>query len=331
MQLKKNYSKDIVVSVIILTYRHEKFVAECIDSAIKQITDFTFEILIGVDLCEDKTHEICLSFQEKYPDKVKVFLNEPSNVLYVNGNRVGRFNFLNVFRRATGKYIAICDGDDYWCDPLKLQKQVDILENHPESAACHHWHYFSIPDENGVYHVTDAPIVNQGYLPDEVAGLREVFANKIRIKSRTVMYRNLYEPLPEVFNQVAFGDIALSVIYGLRGNFRFINEPMAVYRQTGKGVSSSGREHKNYVLKHYLDYIDLWEKCDVFCQGVHRKEALETIDHFYENILKNYKYRFAYLIQCLKYSLFRSGLSKGLRIKISLGIIKKYLQRPRSR
>lgn len=323
--------QPVVVSVVIATYQHENFIAECLDSIVSQITDFPFEVIVSVDDGGDNTFAICQSFQERFPNIVKVFLNDPKNVLYINGSRAGRFNFLNAFSRAAGKYIAICDSDDYWCDPLKLQKQVDILEKHPESAACHHWHYFSIPDENGVYHVTDAPTVSQGYLPDEVAGLREVFANRIRIKSRTVMYRNLYEPLPEVFNQVAFGDIALSVIYGLRGNFRFINEPMAVYRQTGKGVSSSGRGHKNYELKHYLDYIDLWEKCDLFCRGAHRKEALETIGHFYESILENYNYSFVYLMQCLKYSLFQSGFSKGLRMKISLAIIKNYLRRYRSR
>ena len=314
--------KNPAVSVVILAYKHEKFIADCINSAVNQVTKFAVEILIGVDHCSDKTHEICLDLQQAYPGKIRVVLNDVENICIARGKRVGQANFNNVLSKATGKYIAICDGDDYWSDPLKLQKQVDILEEHPDSIACHHWHSYAFPDDDGIYHVTEAPTHDKGYFPAEVATVKDVFANQLRLKSRTLMFRNLNEPLPDFFNDVAFGDVALSMILGMRGNFRFIDEPMAVYRQTGTGASTVGSQSKKFILDHNLDWIDLWERGDLFTGGQFRDETIKTITGFYKIIIRHYKYRASVFIKCLYNCIVCSNLPILPRFRIAKALIR---------
>src|SRR5690606_24131225 len=101
-------------------------------------TTFPFEIILGEDESNDGTREICKQYAAQYPDKIKLFLRSRKDVIYINGNPTGRFNFIENLKACSGKYIALCEGDDYWTDPLKLQKQVDFLENNSDFALCFH-------------------------------------------------------------------------------------------------------------------------------------------------------------------------------------------------
>lgn len=306
---------------------HEDYISECLDSIVSQKTSFPFEVLVGVDDGGDKTLEICQAFQQQHPELIKVVLNSADNVLSVNGRRVGRYNFINIFNQAKGKYIARCDGDDYWTDPRKLQKQVDILEANPEYSACHGWHEYAYPDEQGNYSLQEAPTVNQGYLPREQASLVDIFANCVRLKSRTLLFRNIVKPLPDWFLTIAFGDVALSMILGTYGDFYFIDEPMAVYRQTGKGVSTTGNERREFHMLHFFNWIDLWEKGDLYTNNVFHTEALDTIIFFYQTILTHYKYKPSALLRCLKNNLCASNYPAGLRTKILFLILNAYFTR----
>lgn len=121
---------QVMVSVCIITYNHEKYIGECLDSVLSQKTSYDFRILLGEDNSSDQTRQICIEYAEKYPEKIQLYLHNDGNRIRVNGNKTGRFNNLYNLSQASGKYIAFCDGDDYWIDPLKLQKQVDFLESH---------------------------------------------------------------------------------------------------------------------------------------------------------------------------------------------------------
>lgn len=277
-------TKPIQVSVLVTTYKHEEYIAECLDSIISQKTGFAIEVLVGVDDGGDRTLEICNEYQEKFPGLVKVFLNDPENVLTVNGRRVGRYNFLNVYNRARGKYIARCDGDDYWTDENKLQIQYDLMEAHPEAIACHHWHKYAYPDENGKYNEIDAPREGQGYYPNETATVKEIFENKLRIKLRTVFFRRIDAPLPDWFNKVTYGDVSLMIFLGKYGCFLFQNKVMAVYRQTGKGASKLGKGSDDFVLKQNIGWIRLWEFGNRYHQFKYNKEVNKTIKFFIKDI-----------------------------------------------
>ena len=121
--------KHPVVSVHMITYNHEPYIRQAIEGVMMQKTDFDFELVIGEDCSQDKTREICFEYQKKYPDKIRV-LWWHENVSKFGGN--GR----RVTAHCRGEFIAFCEGDDFWIDPLKLQKQVDVMREHPNVGLC---------------------------------------------------------------------------------------------------------------------------------------------------------------------------------------------------
>jgi len=131
-EIMKNWKGDSslpIVSICTRTYNLEKFIAEALDSFLMQETDFPFEIVIDDDCSTDATVEVIKKYKEKFPT---IF-----NVNLLKKNIGVRMNFIKNMQRAKGKYIAPCDGDDYWTDPLKLQKQVDFLEKHDDYVVCY--------------------------------------------------------------------------------------------------------------------------------------------------------------------------------------------------
>ena len=125
--------KRPMVSVNMQTYNHEKFIRQAIEGVVMQEADFEYELIIGEDCSKDRTREICFEYQKKYPDKIRV--------LWAEENVCRLFNQANVNRcaiRSRGRYVAWCEGDDYWTDPKKLQKQVEYMEGHPGCAGCFH-------------------------------------------------------------------------------------------------------------------------------------------------------------------------------------------------
>lgn len=122
-----------LVSISCLTYNHAKYISQCLDGFLMQETEFPYEILIHDDASTDGTEEIIREYQAKYPLIIRPIYEEENQ--WLKGRRGSpEFNF----PRAKGKYIALCEGDDYWTDSSKLQQQVEILENNPSlSATCH--------------------------------------------------------------------------------------------------------------------------------------------------------------------------------------------------
>ncbi|MEM6399437.1 MAG: glycosyltransferase family 2 protein, partial [Cyanobacteria bacterium P01_D01_bin.116] len=121
-QLTENHP---MVSVSLVTFNHEKFIAQAIESVLLQEVDFSYEIIIGEDFSSDKTREIVIEYQKQYPDIIRLILPEENLGYY------GQKIFVQTLQACRGKYIALLDGDDYWTTPNKLQQQVDFLDNHP--------------------------------------------------------------------------------------------------------------------------------------------------------------------------------------------------------
>src|SRR5699024_568939 len=142
-----NVPDDPVVSVCVQTYQHVDYIEDCLEGILMQKTDFSYEILLGEDASTDGTREIWIKYAQKYPDKIQLFLHERENNISIAGQPTGRFNFLYNLYSAKGKYIALCEGDDYWTDPLKLQKQVEFLEKYPDYIIS--FHDASIINEEG--------------------------------------------------------------------------------------------------------------------------------------------------------------------------------------
>lgn len=128
MVMSEENMNDIVVSVCMLAYNHEQFIAKAIDSVLSQHFQYKYEIVIGEDCSTDSTLSICKEYAAKYPQIIRL-LAHPTNQGLIK-------NYVSVMNAARGKYIAVCSGDDYWCDERKLLKQVDFMESNPDYSMC---------------------------------------------------------------------------------------------------------------------------------------------------------------------------------------------------
>ena len=248
----EEYTNSVIsnplVSICIQTYEHVNFIRDCLNSIIKQKTNFTFEVLIGDDESTDGTKEICLEYARKYPDKIRLFLHKRENNITIDGNPTGRFNYLYNLFSARGKYIALCDGDDYWLDPYKLQNQLDFLENNHEYAlSCTGFNELS---KNGFI------------TPVSPKFTRSSFINLIEgnyILSSSVLFRSTLLPdrLPEWFTNVFVGDWLLFLLVTRNGGLIHCNKTQTVLYRKDIGVFQNYRNNKLRMSKvlNMMEYI----------------------------------------------------------------------------
>lgn len=241
--------KNPLVSVSVQAYQHEKYIRKCLDGILMQQTSFPFEILIGDDGSTDGTREICLEYAQKYPDKIRLFLHKRENNIAINGKASGRFNLLHSLYHVRGKYFARCEGDDYWTDPLKLQKQVDFLEDNSDYAGTYtNFHKCSI----------DGEIIQESVLgtdQPEYFDELNVFG-KYSSQTLTVMYRNIPSVVSDLTNEVFMkfinADRVISVLMAQQGKIKFLDFNSGVYRW-GSGLHSSElTDHK------------VWERLELY-------------------------------------------------------------------
>lgn len=304
----------ITVSICCQTYNHEEYIRECLDGFVNQQTDFNFEILIHDDASTDGTAKIVREYAEKYPDLFRC--------VYQTKNQYGKINSLTdiLFKMAKGKYLAVCEGDDYWRDPLKLQKQVNALEQNSNCVACHTWQKLAIYNNNTHnYEEVIAPKEGHGYNPATIANVSEIFKNNLRVKVRTICFRNLFITgelvLPEWFYRVKYGDVPLSFIIGKYGDFYFIDEETSVYRQTNQGISTVGKEKANWAFNHFWAWIEVWCYADDMYQKAFHQEAIQTIRFFYNKILSSYNYSISQRLKLTSKVLFHLNQPLKRRIK----------------
>ena len=270
-----------LVDVHVVTYNHEKYVVQALDSVLMQKTNFDFKILVGDDASDDGTVGILKLYKHRYPDRIELHLNQV-NLGPASPDRIG---VQLIKLQSQARYIALLDGDDYWTDPYKLQKQVDILEKNPDCVVCHHWHRVAVKDTNGVFVEKDAPKGDHGYNPKQINEVADIFKFQLRPQTRTLMFRNVFNdtPLPDWFYKVKFGDIALSMILGKYGKFYFIDEAMAVYRYSDCGISSMFNT-KEGSIKGNKQWMLLMSYALQHHHYRYEKEALEGMRFFVDRI-----------------------------------------------
>jgi glycosyltransferase involved in cell wall biosynthesis len=221
------------VTVSLITYNHAPFIRQAIDSVLMQQTDFDYELLIGEDESTDGTREIVAEYAARHPQRIRVIYNRRKDVVYYNGRPTGQFNFINNIRNAGGQYVALLEGDDYWTDPRKLQKQADLLDSHPEYAMC--FHGVDILRDDGQKYPFKLGLKKPRHT------LENFLRSECHIQTASTMLRNhLFQDIPNWYWRMCFGDLPLYVLQAEHGDIGFIDEVMAVYRIHAGGIWSQG-------------------------------------------------------------------------------------------
>lgn len=215
------------VSCHVITYNHINYISKCIDGILMQKTNFDFEIVIGDDVSTDGTREIVKEYASRFPDLIRLNLRDK------RGTGIpGKENFMSTLEMCDGEYITLCDGDDYWTDPLKLQKQVDFLEQNKEYSICfHNVKYIDISGGE-----TKHKNFNSGSI-EKTFTIEDLSSGNF-IDAPSVIFKNNDKILPSWFKYSPIGDYPLHMINASFGLIKYFPEEMAVYR-VGSGVWST--------------------------------------------------------------------------------------------
>lgn len=227
-----------VVSILMITYNHEKYIERAINSVIKQNVDFTYELIIGDDHSSDNTKVICEGFQNKYPAIVRYERNFENIGM--------QQNFLKTYKRCSGKYIALLEGDDEWVANDKLKKQVELLEYRQDVILCYSNAYIldTLNPESNVYFNSNKPIV-------EICR-DEIFAHCV-IPTCTVLFRNKIE-IPIWWVQTNAQAYFLYYLLANFGKFYYMDEVFALYNHHYLGMSRMTKIDKMLVEDTMLSY-----------------------------------------------------------------------------
>jgi len=218
------------VSVCLLTYNHERYVAQAIESVLAQ-QGVDFELVISEDHSTDGTRAIVDDYAARHPDRIRI-LTAPANVGMTRA-------FTRGLEAARGTYVALLDGDDYWTSPHKLRVQMEYLDAHPKCAIC--FHNVTVAYEDGSvaphpFH-TDEPgrYFSRG-IPKPVSTLADVAPGNFMQTCSVMFRRGLFGELPEWFTDLVVADWPLHVLNAEHGDIGYIDADMAVYRVHAGGV-----------------------------------------------------------------------------------------------
>lgn len=274
------FVRMVKVSVLIITYNQHRFIRKAIDSALAQQTTFPIEILVGDDFSTDGTREIIQEYEHKHPGLVIGVLH-PHNM-----GKNGGINFLETLKRAKGEYYALMDGDDYWTDPLKLQKQADLLDAHPDYSTV--FNNALITYEDGApSHLLNGPDMKPFYTVDDLIGEDEIWF----MATSSTMYRNNIKEYPAWFRESSSGDIPRLILKARLGKIGYIPDVMSVYRKNRAGASYHDNERDEKFLRNRIQmYSDINRELNYQYNGVLRR----NIARYYRMMLDARQYEKSY-------------------------------------
>lgn len=251
----ENEYAPLMVSIICLMYNHEPYIRQCLEGFVMQKTNFRFEAIVHDDASTDGTADIIREYAEKYPGIIKP--------VYETENQYSKYDgllkrILNEY--AHGKYVAICEGDDYWTDSLKLQKQVNFLEEHPEYSMC--------------FHSADILFMVQGlntsFEGDNVEtrdyNINELY-EKWNVPTSSIVYRNhSIDKFPQMDNRIITTDKIYILQLASVGKVHGISDTMSVYRVHPKSLTRNKSKKKEralakpFFLKYMLDNFNIADR-----------------------------------------------------------------------
>lgn len=261
-----------LLSILCITYNHDKFIGEAIESWLEQKTDFQIEIIIGDDCSTDKTvYEVKKHL--KIHNNIKL-IERAKNIGFIN-------NFIETYKQCNGKYIAICEGDDYWIDKNKLQMQVDFLENN-NNYVLTHTNVFTLNNEKKLCQLK----------PDSYNYENNIY-NKNEISTLTAVFRNFNIDFSEKWSQFMMADWPLWITLSEKGRFKYFDNKTGVYRINETGIWQNGWKDKigSERLLNEVAVLDFFLKKDSYNNNFIRMaiiHRLVNVAQFF-NKVKSYK------------------------------------------
>ena len=254
-----------VVSVCFITYNQAPYVAKALESILAQDFAQPWEIVIADDLSTDGTREILSDYESQYPSRIRI--------LDRTHNMGPGPNFVDLLLSAKGQYIAYLEGDDYWCDPAKLSKQIAYMDAHPETVLT--WHNYHIIDENNK--IVRSHVANGAKQDYTAAELKQINS----LKSLTICFRNVIRQFPSNYLQCPNGDTYLYALLGESGNARFLSdiEPSCYRAHSGGTWSMVNQLKKDY--KAILSY-------EAIAEHTLQKGDNATTDYYIDRLIKTH-------------------------------------------
>ena len=293
-------NNNVIVSIICTTYNQEKFISDALNGFLNQKTSFKYEIIVHDDASTDKTAQIIQTFVMQYPNLIKPIFQKEN--IY---SRSPRLCIPYAVNEAQGKYLALCEGDDYWIDPYKLQKQVDFLESNPNVSVCVHSanaidaetgesiRLICRSKENRIYSVKEVIAGGGGLFPTNSMCFRHEF----------------FSNLPDFYFRAPVGDYPLMIHLALQGDVYYMKDTMSVYRQNVPG-SWSNKAHSTQDRK----YEHIQEISNMF------DEINQYTNYKYQDVIEKRvkEYYFKYFLKYGKLEQARSVQYKDFYKQLSL-------------
>ena len=237
-----------LVDVFMPTYNHGPYLAQAIESVLAQKTDFEYRLNIADDCSTDGTQALIKQYAARNADRIRAIIS-PTNLGILHPDRVST----RVLQSCTGKYLAVLEGDDYWTDPDKLQKQVDFLESHPDFAIC--FHDVKTVNESG-HEIPDPSFASH---QKRISTIEDLLAGNF-IHACSVMFRGgLIKEFPDWYTTLRIGDWPLYVMNAQHGKIGYLDDVMAVYRVHESSLWSS-RDRLDQIAEtmEVLDHLDAY-------------------------------------------------------------------------
>lgn len=251
--MNQNIANGIKVSIICATYNHEKYIRKALESFVAQKTNFPFEVIVHDDASTDKTAEIIKEFENKYPSIIKP--------IYQKENQWSKAKTMSktfIWPKLKGEYVAICEGDDYWIDENKLQKQVDFLDSHLDYTICFHPVKVYWEDNRSKEYIYP----NQKLLKELGDYSYKSLLKCNFIQTNSVLYRWIFykEPYDLMPDHILPGDWFLHLLHAKFGKIGFLPEIMAVYRRNNSGIWTEAQQTPSWFCKCGIPSYQFWEE-----------------------------------------------------------------------
>lgn len=250
---------EVILTAYCLAYNHEKYIAETLEGFVNQRTSYKYKVIVHDDASTDGTASIIKDYAGKYPDIIVPVLQKENQY----SKHIDIFeNFIKPLLE--GKYVAVCEGDDYWCDPEKLQKQIDFMESHPDFSACVH-NTEKIREDGSLTN-----IFYNNYKDDREISVNEIIQRGswfIHLNS-VVCRRECRENKPEEFFIPRAGDYTLLIYLATVGKIWYMAGVMSKYRMFSAGSwSEKMKSSKAFRMEHSRNTITALEKMNEYTKG----------------------------------------------------------------